>query len=115
MVLGMSPGTSDVMSGVGRVIRISGTRPRYMLSQSLRSCYQLPCTNVRSMTTYISAKYSIFFICSMVGLLEGLRSRHCMVCHDSKYILRLSFNQELTLVITCLTAASTPSNGATGK
>ena len=28
MVLGMSPGTSDVMSGVGRVIRISGTRPK---------------------------------------------------------------------------------------
>lgn len=35
MVL-MSPGISDVMSGVGRVIRISGTRARNMLSQSLR-------------------------------------------------------------------------------
>jgi hypothetical protein len=65
--------------------------------------------------TYISAKYSNFLICSMVGLLEGLRSRHCMVCHDFKYIPRLSFNQELTFVIICLTVALTPSNGATGK
>ena len=65
--------------------------------------------------TYISAKYLNFLICSMVGLLEGLRSRHCMVCHDSKYIPPLSVNQELTFVITCLTVASTPSNGATGK
>jgi len=115
MVLGMSPGTSDVMSGVGRVIRISGTRPRNMLSQSLRSDYKLLRTNARTMRTYIFAKYSNFLICSIVGLLEGLRSRHCMVYHDFKYILRLSFNQELTFVITCLTVASTPSNGATGK
>jgi len=36
MVLGMSPGTSGVRSGVGRVIWISGTRVREMLSQLLR-------------------------------------------------------------------------------
>lgn len=86
MVLGMSPGTSDVMSGVGRVIRISGTRARKMLFQSLRRCYQLLCTKAR-MTAYISANHSNALICSMVGLLEGLRSRHCTipntfpVCH----------------------------------
>ena len=36
IVLGMSPGKSGVISGVGRVIWISGTRARQMYSQSLR-------------------------------------------------------------------------------
>ena len=115
MVLGMSPATSDVMSGVGRVIWISGTRAREILSQSLRKWYQLLCTNAKSMTAYMSTNHSDFLICSTVGLFDGLRSRHCKTYHVLNKVPVCHLNYELTFVIKCLRAVSTPSNGATDR
>ena len=112
IVLGMSPGKSDVMSGVGRVIGISGTLARQIFSQSLRSRRHLLSAKTKSMTAYMSENHPNALICSMVGLLQGLRSRHCVTGYASEHVSRLS---ELTFVIRCSMAVSTPSNGATGK
>lgn len=60
----------------------------------------------------MSANHSNALICSIVGLLQGLRSRHCVTCYASEYVSRLS---ELTFVIRCSMAVSNPSNGARGK
>jgi len=111
-VLGMSPGESDVMSGAGRVIGISGTLARQILFQSLRSRHHLPSADTKSMTAYVSANHPNALICSMVGLLQGLRSRHCVTCYASEHVSHLS---RLTFVIRYSMAVSTPSNGATGK
>lgn len=77
MVLGMSVGTSDDKSGVGNVIGMSGPCASEMSSQWLGSRHQRPCTNEKIILTHMSANHPDPLIWLMVGLLEGLRSRHC--------------------------------------